>query len=123
MGLDMYANAFTPTASQPATDFPLGETDPEIFYWRKHPNLHGWMRNLYENRGGTNPDFNCSTVLLSAADIDALEAAVNGKALPQTHGFFFGESTPEDEADDRRFIDIAREYIAAGRAIAYHAWW
>lgn len=123
MGLDMYANAFTPTAGQPATDFPLGELEPNIFYWRKHPNLHGWMQDLYERRGGSNPDFNCATVLLTADDIDALEAALDAKALPHTEGFFFGTSTPEDEADDRRFIAIAREHIASGKAIAYHAWW
>jgi hypothetical protein len=123
MGLDMYATAFTPTASQPATDFALGKTDPEIFYWRKHPNLHGWMEQLYIRRGGTNPDFNCSTLLLTSEDIDALEAALDAKALPFTEGFFFGESTPEDEEDDRRFIAIARETLAAGNAVAYHAWW
>jgi hypothetical protein len=123
MGLDMYATAFNPTANQPQTDFVLGETDQQIFYWLKHPNLHGWMRDLYQERGGANPDFNCATVLLTAADIDALEAAVEGKTLPHTEGFFFGHSTPDDEADDRRFIALAREQIAAGKAIAYSAWW
>ena len=24
----------------------------EIAYWRKHPNLHGWMEDLYYKKGG-----------------------------------------------------------------------
>ena len=25
----------------------------EIAYWRKHPNLQGWMRDLYHSSGGS----------------------------------------------------------------------
>ena len=47
MGLDMYAY----TATKPDADY---ETEQrEIAYWRKHPNLHGWMEQLWCSR---NPD-------------------------------------------------------------------
>ncbi|ASY66520.1 hypothetical protein SJ05684_b55380 (plasmid) [Sinorhizobium sojae CCBAU 05684] len=29
-----------------------------LHYWRKHPNLHGWMEHLYP-RGGKDAIFNC----------------------------------------------------------------
>jgi hypothetical protein len=39
MGLDMYAYA----ATKSNADYETGQH--EIAYWRKHPNLHGWMKN------------------------------------------------------------------------------
>jgi len=30
----------------------------ELAYWRKHPNLHGYMHNLYKELGGTASQFN-----------------------------------------------------------------
>ena len=53
MGLDMYAYATEEATS--AEDFAdLGlESREEFFYWRKHPNLHGWMEALYRSKGGT----------------------------------------------------------------------
>ena len=26
--------------------------EEELHYWRKHPNLQGWMENLYREKGG-----------------------------------------------------------------------
>lgn len=51
MGLDMYACTLR---EQPATpvDFKAEEVS-ELHYWRKHPNLHGWMEQLYREKGGT----------------------------------------------------------------------
>jgi hypothetical protein len=52
-----------------------------------------------------------------------LEAAVRGEALPETTGFFFGESTPEHQADDLEFIAAARTAIGAGLTVFYDSWW
>ncbi len=123
MGLDMYATSFIANAAQPQTDFQLSGSDREIFYWRKHPNLHGWMRALYICKGGQDADFNCATVLVTSDDLNRLEHALNANQLPQTTGFFFGESTPDDLNHDREFIALARAEIADGNSIAYHAWW
>jgi hypothetical protein len=74
MGLDMYAYAL---ARKPAAPVDFEADDGiEIHYWRKHPNLHGWMERCYRAKGGTNADFNCVNVQLTADDIDALEQAV-----------------------------------------------
>lgn len=121
MGLDMYAFA---TRNHPnrEVDFTTGEENEELFYWRKHPNLHGWMERLYKAKGGVDADFNCSALLVTPKDLDDLEAAVKGEALPETSGFFFGVSGPRME-EDLTFIRKAREAIAEGKSVIYYAWW
>ena len=89
MGLDMFAFS---TKAKPKTevDFETKNFDPEeIHYWRKHPNLHGWMRNLYEEKGGDkNSSFNGDCVVLTESDLDDLEHDLKQYDLPQTSGFF-----------------------------------
>ena len=69
-----------------------GEEASELHYWRKHPNLHGWMQKLYYEKGGKDEIFNCVPVALTGQDLDRLEADVKDGELPLTAGFFFGES-------------------------------
>ena len=54
MGLDMYA-CVTDEAPAKPVDFPEPENSMKLHYWRKHPNLHGWMQQLYEAKGGVIP--------------------------------------------------------------------
>jgi hypothetical protein len=125
MGLDMVAVTM-PRADAPVkVDFDLGEDmrPPKLHYWRKHPNLHGWMRALYIESGGDDENFNIAPLRLDAEDIDRLENAVRNRLLPHTTGFFFGESDGSELADDLDFIAKAREAIAAGLAVVYIAWW
>ena len=70
MGLDMYALTTDKTVEQ-TVDF-SAEGATEFYYWRKHPNLHGWMQRLYFEKGGQDDTFNCATVKLCADDLDAL---------------------------------------------------
>ena len=140
MGLDMYAHRVADDGRRPLPDVDADFTDDDrttdengkplfrlvnaqFYYWRKHPNLHGWMHRLYEQKGGTDPAFNCNSVRLTVEDIDALEVAVRFGTLPSTSGFFFGESTPDDREDDLEFIKRARAAIAEGDAIYYSSWW
>ena len=63
MGLDMYAFS---TNAKPKTDvdFETKNFKPEeVHYWRKHPNLHGWMQSLYDAKGGTESNFNGDCVV------------------------------------------------------------
>jgi|SRR5580700_4222225 hypothetical protein len=121
MGLDMYACVTDQQIS--AVDFGQPKTWSEIYYWRKHPNLHGWTEQLYRARGGRCEDFNLARLRLEAADLDALEQAVNNDRLPETTGFFFGVSRPDEKEDDVEFIRIAREAIRHGQRVFYYAWW
>jgi hypothetical protein len=50
MGLDMYA--LTTSENIPAVNFKDPKDIEELYYWRKHPNLHGWMEALYRLKGG-----------------------------------------------------------------------
>lgn len=127
MGLDMYAHSISKDDSRPPVDFDVTTLDkasaPRIHYWRKHPNLHGWMAALYTEKGGISDDFNVSTVELTPEDIDALEKTILENRLPETSGFFFGETTGEERDDDLGFIRKCREEFAQGRMVAYYAWW
>lgn len=109
MGLDMYA--FTTPDDVPSIDFDEPSSFAELHYWRKHPNLHGWMENVYRAKGGTEPEFNCLPVRLSRVDIDALDAVIHANALPPTSGFFFGASDGSEKEDDLAFIRKARDAL------------
>lgn len=124
MGLDMYAFSAPATAIAQDVDFETKElAASELHYWRKHPNLHGWMEQLYIAKGGAQATFNCVPVRLTPEDLDALELAIRSGDLPPTSGFFFGESDGSEIEDDLAFIAKAREAIAAGLAVFYDSWW
>ncbi len=101
------------------------ERQEQLFCWRKHPNLHGWMQRLYEQRGGKL--FQCGNfygpVALIAEDLEALERDVLANALPHTMGFFFGASQPEDKEGDLEFIAKARAAVAEGLYLYYTPTW
>jgi hypothetical protein len=138
MGLDMYARVTRTKPNQPV-DFTVPNDEfkgepafrflsadgplDELHYWRKHPDLHGWMESLYREKGGTDDGFNCVNLQLDEGDLLKLEQAVKERMLPPTTGFFFGESDGEEEADDLEFIRKAREAIAAGLTVYYRAWY
>jgi hypothetical protein len=121
MGLDMFAKT---TTEKPASevDF-VTEQHSEQHYWRKHPDLHGWMENLYREKGGTAESFNCVRMVLAAPDLDRLEADIKERRLPETQGFFFGDSDGSETAGDLAFIGKARAAIQSGLTVYYTSWW
>ena len=94
----------------------------EVAYWRKHPDLHGWMENLYREKGGREKTFNGDLVVLTLADLDRLEDDILGGNLPKTTGFFFGESGGMS-LKDLQFVLDARKVIQEGDTIYYDANW
>lgn len=121
MGLDMYAKVTLDPVTTPV-DFKV-ENSAEIHYWRKHPDLHGWMQELYYAKGGIAESFNCVAVALTLEDLDELEKAVCGFELPETSGFFFGKSDGTEVNDDLAFIVNARKAITEGYTVFYTSWW
>ena len=123
MGLDQYANA---RKGEPITDdegYTYYEDSMELAYWRKHPNLQGFMQELYYEKGGEG-EFNCVDVELTLEDLDSLEATLDEEALPETAGFFFGSDSSEYYAEaDREFIVAARAAIKQGYTVVYSSWW
>jgi hypothetical protein len=134
MGLDQYASARRgePVKNEDGhLEYP---EKVEIAYWRKHPNLQGWMENLWEskgrpgltceNSGNMLGDFNCIPVELTIEDLDNLETAINGGELPSKSGFFFGNDSDEHYREqDLKFIQEARRYIEDGYTVEYSSWW
>ena len=94
----------------------------EIAYWRKHPDLHGWMENLYREKGGREQSFNGDLVVLTLKDLDRLEEDILRKNLPKTSGFFFGESV-EISLKDLEFVLEARKAIQEGDTVFYDSSW
>ena len=121
MGLDMHACVTSEQPDSPV-DFTVNE-QTELHYWRKHPNLHGWMEQLYRDKGGKRECFNCTKVQLDEDDLERLERAICENGLPHTEGFFFGASDGSETADDLAFIRKARQAIAAGGTVYYDSWW
>lgn len=139
MGLDQYAFARKGEPIETTEDFTYQDLDGnthteqqtsvsyeqeiEISYWRKHPNLQGWMENLWRSNGGEG-EFNCVDVELTLEDLEELEVAIERGDLPATGGFFFGENSDDFYAEqDREFIREARERLANGYKIIYTSWW
>jgi len=122
MGLDMYAYVTDKTPAT-AVDFRETEKCEELHYWRKHPNLHGWMQQLYEAKGGQNPEFNLAAVVLESGDLEKLEQAIMENELPETSGCFFGDSDGSECDDDLEFVAKARAAIGEGKTVLYVAWW
>ena len=95
----------------------------ELASWRKHPNLQGWMQELYYEKGGEG-EFNCVDVELTLEDLDALEATLDEEELPETVGFFFGGNADDHYAEaDREFIVQAPAAIKKGYKEFYSSWW
>jgi hypothetical protein len=95
----------------------------ELATWRKHPNLQGWMEELWYEKGGEG-EFNCVELELTLENLDALEATLDEEALPETAGFFFGGNADDHYAEaDREFIVQARAAIKQGYTVVYSSWW
>ena len=130
MGLDMYAYAAqkgqheqfwedydfkTETSSVPRPR--------EIAYWRKHPNLHGWMHKLWISKGNMG-EFNGDELELTLEDLDLLETDVERNRLPATQGFFFGNDADQHyKVQDLQFIQDARAAILQGERVCYNSSW
>ena len=140
MGLDMYAYVGT-QGQQDAFyegsewDKELGEyVNPtvskprELAYWRKHPNLHGWMEKLWIEKTGRQTDrdeyFNGVELELTWEDIERLEHDILASRLPHTQGFFFGEPSDDYYRDqDLAFVRNAKAEIFCGLKVFYNSSW
>lgn len=115
MGLDQYATAVDENGNV-----------EEIAYWRKHPNLQGWMERLWveKEHPNANEEFNNLSVELTLDDLSELEVAVRNQELPETTGFFFGNNADAYYKDeDLEFIQKAKQAISEGLSVRYRSSW
>jgi hypothetical protein len=128
MGLDMYAYVATRAGQQQEywqqdADATGVSAPREIAYWRKHPNLHGWMQKLWERQGNSG-DFNGDELELTWDDIEQLELDIVAGALPGTSGFFFGNDADDHYREqDLKFIRDARAELFLGLKVFYNSSW
>ena len=99
-------------------------TEPrEIAYWRKHPNLHGWMFNLWQSKGNEG-DFNGDELELTWDDLEQLEQDIRNKNLPSTTGFFFGNDADDHYREhDLKFVREAKAEAFLGLKVFYNSSW
>ena len=136
MGLDMYAYVAAKAGAQ--AEFGEGAswdkekgamvnpnaTEPrEIAYWRKHPNLHGWMQRLWESKGNSG-EFNGDELELTWEDLEQLEQDIRNKNLPDTTGFFFGRDADDEYREqDLKFVREAKAEAFLGLKVFYNSSW
>lgn len=138
MGLDMYA--YTAARSGAYQDYWDGydwdkkisnQPQPrELAYWRKHPNLHGWMEQLWQEKGrpGNRSEnmFNGVELELTREDIDRLEEDIlEGRVSAlRTVGFFFGNAADDYYREqDLEFVKQARAELFVGLKVFYNSSW
>lgn len=80
----------------------------ELGYWRKHPNLHGYIVQSFAS--GVD---DCREIFLVESDIRKIILAIKSNSLPFTSGFFFGESKITDErvAEDVAIFESALAWM------------
>jgi len=134
MGLDMYASRrakiilVNSKKSNDKLNLSVGKTSyQEIAYWRKHNRLHGWMEELWREKGNGG-EFNSEELMLELIDIINLEKAIVNNELPETGGFYFGDDSYEKYeehymVDDLKFVKEARQAINDGDEVIYNSWW
>lgn len=131
MGLDMYLTGekfAVPNWGNPQNhlredSYPLVSKKFALGYWRKHPDLHGF---IVENFADKVDD--CKPVVLDGDDLRLIIAAIKDDKLPHTKGFFFGDSVNDDEqkAESIQILSGALQWLEADeafRSVYYRASW
>jgi hypothetical protein len=111
MGLDMYLEGrvffwtdWNNPENNPTRDgYKISNMTLDLGYWRKHPDLHGFITR--EFAGGQDE---CQDIELSVENMERIIEAIKNKELPHTEGFFFGQSTGDE---DETSIDIFKRAI------------
>lgn len=123
MGLDMYAYVANKEQNHDSDS-----ESQEIAYWRKHPNLHGWMEKLWRSKNDlgdlNDPMFNGVELELTFDDIMQLEEDIKNGNLPSTSGFFFGDNSDSYyKEQDLEFVYEAKSRLFLGQRVFYNSSW
>ena len=127
MGLDMwiFGREHRVWTNDPdATDLVESGDDLELAYWRKHPNLHGYIVRQFA--GGVDK---CQNIPLTATDLLDIIEASRSRQLPHTEGFFFGVSNMDEDEIEldvmqlSKVLDWLKEDTSLLRTVHYQASW
>lgn len=108
MGLDMYLKGekFFWNDDRKEDGITVRTLRVELGYWRKHPNLHGYIVKQFAD--GVDE---CQEIELSSENIRNIIAAIEEKRLPHTEGFFFGQSGGDEANRDIEIFEHALEWL------------
>ena len=101
----------------------ISRLEVELGYWRKHPNLHGYIVETFAK--GVDE---CQQIDLNEADLKKIIEAITSESLPHTEGFFFGASDGSEKNDDvltlqKALVWLAAEEKGVTRSVFYRASW
>ena len=113
MGLDMYLcgtaflNKYDKSEQLVHNGLNVSDITYDIGYWRKHPNLHGF---IVENFADCKDE--CQKIYLEPKDLLLLKDAVKEDKLPFTDGFFFGKSASvfSDDENEQKYAVEELQY-------------
>jgi hypothetical protein len=117
MGLDMYLYGkldqlcwWNTDAAEKRDGQTISQITVNLGYWRKHPDLHGYMVREF----GDNKD-ECQDIYLNQESVVKIIDAIKGNELAWgTEGFFFGKSVqPDEEGFIEQKEDDLKQWIAA----------
>ena len=119
------SNHYGQEPNKDSEGFEISSVSVKIGYWRKHPNLHGYI--VREFADGVDE---CQEIMLDEDNVKQIMAAIKAKELPETTGFFFGVSH-NDEAQIENDLAIWNDALRflSGKApkewrdIIYRASW
>jgi hypothetical protein len=131
MGLDQYLSGkkyyWTNWENKEANifedGFRLKEQTYQIGYWRKHPDLHGFIiENFAEGVD------ECQEIELWDDAVKEIITAVKENKLPKTKGFFFGESDGSEAEETIKIFEKALDWKSkaekgVSRSIVYRGSW
>lgn len=103
MGLDMYLEGHKYLFSSGKKSevvkedgFRLKEKILELGYWRKEPDLHGYIVEKFADGKD-----DCKDIELGKEEMLDIISAVKERRLPHTSGFFFGASCDPESQDEQ----------------------
>jgi hypothetical protein len=141
MGLDQYAYVASKVGARDEyyeekydrgnSDANQNEYMTELAYWRKHPNLQGWMERLWNEKGCPGVEqgfndvmFNGIELELTFDDVVKLEYDIKNNNLPATSGFFYGSDADDYyKNQDLEFVYEAKSRLFLGQKVFYNSSW
>lgn len=113
MGLDMYLHGekYLWDDNRKEDDFEIEKIFVKLGYWRKHPDLHGYIVQTFADGKDE-----CQEIPLEAEQLRMIINAVKNKKLPPTKGFFFGSSDNGNRqiAKDVEIFEKAIKWLERG---------
>lgn len=137
MGLDMflYKTGKKFNTQKEFEDYYKAKGEPEdtqeIGYWRKHPDLHGIMEQMFKEKTYhyKHSEFNLLPLLLTEDDLKMLykkskDFAENKNEAETIQGFFFGTSCNEQWKESAEiFKNTLESTDFKTKTIFYNSWW